>query len=594
MSVRGREKHSEQLGSVLRSARLEKGLSLRRVESDTGISNGYLSQLETGRAVQPSPHLLRKLSDLYGMPYESLMRAAGYSDRGANSEIRDLFLSHRSIDKEVVRAIAADLGEDSSREMSLSVWVDEGEIRPGDSIPGLINAGLESSRFIGLVMTPRYFESDSGWTDAEWHAALSGDPDNRTGKIIPLLVEDCPYIPYLLRHLKAIDLRGTRYLEGLRQLLAVLHGEPLPRPVTHRGQLVTSGSRIDRSTLVAERAVPDADPDVINEKLYCNLLPVETLPRHVYIASISPKLITTKREKVVLPPKSRLRELIKVWQERNAVPVEQRFMPTFRAYEDKIVTFHDLEEPDGALSSIIDENDVEVLDLATFLRDEDLRKLVISLMNMALARHLIRAGLAADEGRTGRFFFPAKEGGTQVISWTPRRRKATRTVAKPVLQNGQVVFWRHLGAYVQTIFLANRMYVKVEPTWVISRDGVHPSGGPEITKRVARWTGPERNLQLLFHVRFWTSVLRGNRGGPITIWAGDQRMEVATVPAMIQQAYGVANDQRDLMQLLDQEAPTLAAEEDELGDLAMEESVAGGHEDEENEAGEEVSDVDAE
>ena len=186
------------------------------------------------------------------------MTAAGYAGGTEPGEVRDLFLSHRSTDKEMVRTIASDLG-DSSSDAGLRVWVDEAEIRPGASIPGLINTGLESSRFIGLVMTPRYFDSVSGWTDAEWHAALAGDPDNRRGRIIPLLVEDCPYIPFLLRHLKAIHLRGTRYEAGLRELVAVLRGEPLPRPVTHRGQLITSGSRIDRATLVAERVVPDAD-----------------------------------------------------------------------------------------------------------------------------------------------------------------------------------------------------------------------------------------------------------------------------------------------------------------------------------------------
>jgi transcriptional regulator with XRE-family HTH domain len=582
---------SKDLGSVLRAARLRKGLSLRQVETRTSISNGYLSQLETGKTAQPSPHILRKLSDLYGVAYASIMTAAGYAGQSEASEVRDLFLSHRNTDKEVVRAIASDLA-DSSGDGGLSVWVDEAEIRPGASIPGLVNTGLESSRFIGLVMTPRYFESESGWTDAEWHAALAEDPDNRRGRIIPLLVEDCPYIPFLLRHLRAIDVRGTRYEAGLRELLAVLRGEPLPRPVTHRGQLITSGSRIDRATLVAERAVPDADPDVVNERLYCNLLPVETLPRNIYLATVSPKLIARNRERVGLPPKSRLRELIRSWQDRNGLPVEQRFMPAFRTYEDKIITFHDLEEADGPLSSIIDENEIEILDLPTFLRDEELRKIVISLINMALSRHLIRAGLEADDGRQGRFFFPAKEERTHVITWTPRRRKATRTVAKPVLQNGKVMYWRHLGAYVETIFLASRMYVKVEPTWVISKDGLHPSGGPEVTRRVARWTRPERNLQVLFHIRFWTSVLRGNRGGPITIRAGDQRIEVATVPAMIQQPYGIAGDQRDLLQLLDDEAPVLAAEEEELSDLALGEFGDGAAE--ESERGNELAESEEE
>ena len=46
---------SRNLGSVLRGARLRKGLSLRQVESRTAISNGYLSQLETGKTSQLLP-----------------------------------------------------------------------------------------------------------------------------------------------------------------------------------------------------------------------------------------------------------------------------------------------------------------------------------------------------------------------------------------------------------------------------------------------------------------------------------------------------------------------------------------------------------
>jgi hypothetical protein len=52
-------------------------------------------------------------------------------------------------------------------------------------------------RFVVLAMTPAYFKSESGWTDTEWHAALHADPDNRRGHLLPLSVEDCPYIPYL-------------------------------------------------------------------------------------------------------------------------------------------------------------------------------------------------------------------------------------------------------------------------------------------------------------------------------------------------------------------------------------------------------------
>src|SRR5574341_2625184 len=107
------------------------------------------------------------------------------------TDSRDLFLSHRSMDKEFVRKLAGYIEDTRLQNRSLTVWLDEAEIRPGQSITGMINDGLEKSRFFAMVMTPAYFESQTGWTDAEWHAALFMDPDNRKNRIIPILAADC-------------------------------------------------------------------------------------------------------------------------------------------------------------------------------------------------------------------------------------------------------------------------------------------------------------------------------------------------------------------------------------------------------------------
>lgn len=496
------------------------------------------------------------------------------SVQSPNRNSRDLFLSHRSVDKQLVRDLAGDVEAESYQGRGLLTWLDEAELRPGQSIPAMVNAGLECSRFIGLVMTPNYFDlSASGWTDAEWHAALHQDPDNRRARIIPLIMEDCPFIPMLLRHLAAIDLRPDHYRRGLMQLLAVLRDEPLPRPVSHRGQLITSGSKIARSTLIAERAVPDADPDVTTERLYCNLLPVERPPQYVYGASIAPELMKQRKDgSPGMPSKADIKDAIRAHREKEGST--DQWMPAFRLFEDRLFTFHDLESPDSPLSGIVEEGDIEVLDIPTFVRDEELRKLLLSLLNMSLSRHMVNAGLVADDSKVGRFFFPAKDGGENIITWTPRKKKASRTVAKPIAKDGKTLFWRHLGAYLQLIFLVGRFYLKITPTWVITDDGRTPSGGPDIGKRVSRWTNPERNMQLLFHVRFWTSVLRNRRAGLISIRAGDQSIEIATVPALIQQSYGIEGDQKDLLRLLDEEAPLIAAEEDENADQAMAEGLA--------------------
>lgn len=525
-------------------------------------------------------------------------RSGGRKNRRSASEFRkydlpasrDIFLSHRTSDKQFVRNLAGKIEQEDFEGRRLLTWLDEAEIRPGESIPGRINWGLEHSRFVAVVMTPAYFESASGWTDAEWHAALHPDPDNRKGRIIPILAENCPYIPALLRHLDAIDFRERRYDRAFSELLSVLRNEPLPRPVTHRGQLITSSGRVDRSTLIAELAVPEATPDVVTERLYCNLLPVQTPPRYVYSAALNPGMMRKKRDGTEsTPSKNAVKEAIRKVQEDEGMEPADRFMPAFRLHEGRIYTFHDLvDDVYAPLGAVIDENDVEQFEFRDFVRDQDLRKLLVSLLNMAVSRHLVRRGLVADPDKHGRFFFPSGENGVgRSVEWKPFKNRASRTVAKPMLQGGKVSFWRHQAAYVTVQFLVNRFYIKVLPTWVVTEDGHRPSGGPTVGKRVIRWMGVERNLHVLYHIRFWTTVLRGRRPGPINVRVGEQSMEVAVVPAMIEQAYGIAGDRRDLLRVLDQEAELIAAVEEEEVESALEELAAIGPLEEEG-----VDDVD--
>jgi transcriptional regulator with XRE-family HTH domain len=69
---------SNSLGAVLRRAREALGHTLRAVERETGISNAYLSQLETGKIEKPSPNFLFKLAGFYSLSYDQLMEMAGY------------------------------------------------------------------------------------------------------------------------------------------------------------------------------------------------------------------------------------------------------------------------------------------------------------------------------------------------------------------------------------------------------------------------------------------------------------------------------------------------------------------------------------
>jgi|SRR5581483_102421 len=70
--------NSKALAEFLRAARNRLALTLREVETKTGVSNAYLSQLEGTKIKQPSPQILYKLCKLYDVSYALALEFAGY------------------------------------------------------------------------------------------------------------------------------------------------------------------------------------------------------------------------------------------------------------------------------------------------------------------------------------------------------------------------------------------------------------------------------------------------------------------------------------------------------------------------------------
>jgi len=81
--------NKQTLGQFLRMIRERKNLSLRAVESASGVSNAYLSQLESDKIKQPSPVVLHKLSGVFEISYTRLLALAGYPVPDATSSLGD-------------------------------------------------------------------------------------------------------------------------------------------------------------------------------------------------------------------------------------------------------------------------------------------------------------------------------------------------------------------------------------------------------------------------------------------------------------------------------------------------------------------------
>jgi len=127
-------------------------------------------------------------------------------DRGG----RRIFISHSSTDKRTAISISVDLAN-----LGHTPWLDEWEIKAGESIPLKISDGLEQSDFVIVLMSRAAVES--GWVQAEWTAKYWDEIAARKVHVIPVLLEDCS-IPALLKAKKYADLR-TDYRDGLEEIL---------------------------------------------------------------------------------------------------------------------------------------------------------------------------------------------------------------------------------------------------------------------------------------------------------------------------------------------------------------------------------------
>lgn len=129
--------------------------------------------------------------------------------------LRSVFLCHSKNDKEFARRLAADLTRAGAR-----VWLDEAEIKVGDSLVKKIGDGLMEMEFVGIVLSPDSVASE--WVQRELATALKLEIDERCVKALPILLRDCAIPPLLADKLYADFRDPTNYAAALEKVIAAL------------------------------------------------------------------------------------------------------------------------------------------------------------------------------------------------------------------------------------------------------------------------------------------------------------------------------------------------------------------------------------
>jgi hypothetical protein len=123
-----------------------------------------------------------------------------------------VFLSHNHADKPFVRRLAADLDN-----QGIPYWLDEAEIKVGESLIEKIRDGIDKVDFVAVVLSPNSVASP--WVQREVDVAINQEIMGRRVKVLPLMYMACDLPGFLLGKRYADFTEDTRYANALEDLV---------------------------------------------------------------------------------------------------------------------------------------------------------------------------------------------------------------------------------------------------------------------------------------------------------------------------------------------------------------------------------------
>jgi hypothetical protein len=137
---------------------------------------------------------------------------SGNSSTFSRSGRPSIFLSYSSRDREFARRLCTDL-----ERSGVAVWLDEAELRIGDSIIVRIAEAIAGVDFLVVLLSPASVESV--WVKRELELALSLEIERKLTGVLPILVEKCQIPAPLVGRVYADFTDSSLYAGRLNLLL---------------------------------------------------------------------------------------------------------------------------------------------------------------------------------------------------------------------------------------------------------------------------------------------------------------------------------------------------------------------------------------
>lgn len=456
------------------------------------------------------------------------------------NENYDIFISYNTADIEFAELLVNRIEQEPYSGRFLKCFYAPWDIEPGENLLLRIENALQTSRFIGIIISPDWLKSD--WTTLERSVPVYQDPAGIKARIIPILRRNCD-IPASIQILKWLDFRNDQsFPKEIKKLLARL-----------TGKTIRSVLDSDQAYSIISQPIDSVLPDIQDENIASNLFQVIEMPEYVNVA-----FSKIKRRPDVF------------------AMLGETSLPLFvlREQTQQVYSFIPLNNPQQKLSAILAGTSTERVDVKRLIDSEE-SSVIIELLNRAMTEHMKKIGMIYDWTNKKTFFPLEKDGDDKRFAkWKIGKREFTRII---VTKSKTGKYYAHRSCKATFTKVGKNLFLKIIPGWHFTTDGIRqPVNSFSMTSYSTRWMNIEQNHTVLDDARFWAFKLSGGKE-KIELQVGTEiPTTILSTPLFAQVNRGIEEDYRERLwseeEPAQDEAETIAEKEDSEIEIEEEEN----------------------
>ena len=184
--------------------------------------------------------------------------------------------------------------------------------------------------------------------------------------------------------------------------------------------------------------------------------------------------------------------------------------PPFESYHNDLIQFYPFQKDITPLANYVEPSLCQKLTFWEFEEMDGSRKTTIKLLNKSIQAHLESLGLVVDWKRQRAYFPKEVDSENRTVSYQARIKKATRTVAKRIInkKSEEVMYWEHKSVNYQIKKFDDVWVLVLLPGYVFTVDGNRWLVKSEKISRLAtKRSAIDYNKSVLNDLYFWLDFI---------------------------------------------------------------------------------------